>query len=295
MMDALGYYIFYAVNWVITLLPLRVLYVISDFTFLLLYYFPSYRRKVVAENLKNSFPEKSDAELKSIEKKFYRHLADMFVETVKILHLSEKENRKRLIIKNPDLLTRLYSEGRDIIAILGHYSNWELMTILPKLFDFQFISVYKPLKNKYFDRLLLKFRGRYGNVLTPMSMVIREIINHKKQNIRTFTAFLSDQTPVKDDIQYWTRFLNQDTAVYLGAEKIARKYGMAVIFLNYRKVSRGYYSITYELICDNAAELPEYMVTEAHIRRLEEIIREKPEYWIWSHRRWKHNREQTNG
>lgn len=294
-MDAVVFYLFYGFVWTITLLPLRVLYIFADLIYYIIYYITGYRKKVVRTNLKNAFPEKTENERRDIEKKFYRHLADMFVETVKILHLSEKENRKRLIIKNPDLLTRLYSEGRDIIAILGHYSNWELMTILPKLFDFQFISVYKPLKNKYFDRLLLKFRGRYGNVLTPMSMVIREIINHKKQNIRTFTAFLSDQTPVKDDIQYWTRFLNQDTAVYLGAEKIARKYGMAVIFLNYRKVSRGYYSITYELICDNAAELPEYMVTEAHIRRLEEIIREKPEYWIWSHRRWKHNREQTNG
>jgi KDO2-lipid IV(A) lauroyltransferase len=200
-----------------------------------------------------------------------------------------------LIIKNPELISRLYSEGRDVIAVLGHYCNWELMTILPKLFDFQFISVYKPLKNKYFDRLLMKFRGRYGNVLTPMSMVIRELINYKRQNLRTFTALLSDQTPAREDIHYWTKFLNQDTPVYLGSEKIARKYGMAVVFLNYKKVKRGFYSITYELICENASDMPEYAVTEAHVRRLEEIINENPEYWIWSHRRWKHKKEKIDG
>lgn len=287
-MEALLFYLFYTLVWIITLLPLRVLYILSDFLYLILFFFPGYRKKVVSTNLKNAFPEKTNAERRAIEKKFYRHLADMFIETTKIIHLSEKENRERFTIENPELLSRLFSEGKDIIAVLGHYNNWELMTVLPRLFDYNFISVYKPLKNKYFERLLNSFRSRYGNVLTPMSMVIREIISHKKNNIRTFTVLLSDQTPAKGDIQFWTHFLSQDTPVYLGAEKIARKYGMAVVFLNYRKVKRGYYSMKYEIICENAADMPEYAVTEAHVKRLEEIIRENPEYWIWSHRRWKH-------
>jgi KDO2-lipid IV(A) lauroyltransferase len=294
-MDAFTFYLFYGLAWVAALLPMRVLYIFSDLLYLILYYIAGYRKKVVRTNLKNAFPEKTEDERRTIERKFFRHLSDMFIETIKLIHLSEKENRKRLIITNPELLSSFYSEGRDIIAVLGHYSNWEFMTILPKLTGYKVISVYRPLKNKYFDRLIISFRSRYGHILTPMSSVIRELIRHKKDNIRTFTALLSDQTPAKVDIHYWTNFLNQDTAVYLGAEKIATKYGMAVIFLNYKKVKRGYYSITYELICENAAVMPEHAITEAHVKRLDEIIREKPEYWIWSHRRWKHKRELADG
>jgi KDO2-lipid IV(A) lauroyltransferase len=294
-MDAVAFYIFYGLVWTITLLPLRVLYIISDLLYLLLYYIIGYRKKVVRTNLKNAFPGITDAERITIEKKFYSHLSDMFVETMKLIHLSEENTRKRLKITNPELLDRIYIEGKDVIAVLGHYNNWEFMTILPKLADHTIISVYRPLKNKYFDKLITSLRTRYGHVLTPMSMVIRELIRYKNNNTRTFTALLSDQTPAKVDIHYWTKFLNQDTAVYLGAEKIATKYGMAVIFLNYKKVRRGYYSITYELICENAADMPEHSITEAHVRRLEEIITEKPEYWVWSHRRWKHKREQADG
>jgi len=294
-MDAAAFYIFYGLVWTITLLPLRILYAISDLLYIILYHFVGYRKKVVRTNLKNAFPEKSDAERQNIEKKFYRHLSDMFVETVKLIHLSEKENRNRLKIINPELLSRLYSEERDVIAVLGHYNNWEYLNILPKYTDYKVISVYRPLKNKFFDKLIISFRTRYGHILTPMSSVIREIISHKNNNSRTFTALLSDQTPAKSDIHYWTKFLNQDTAVYLGAEKIATKYGMAVVFLNFKKVKRGYYSITYELICDNASGMPEHAITEAHVKRLEEIIREKPEYWIWSHRRWKHKKEHPDG
>jgi KDO2-lipid IV(A) lauroyltransferase len=294
-MNAIAFYLFYGLVWTVTLLPLRVLYLISDLLYVILYYIVGYRKKVVRTNLINAFPEKSDAERISVEKKFFRHLSDMFVETVKLIHLSEKKTRERLVITNPELLNRLFAEGRDVIAVLGHYSNWEYLTILPKLTDYTVISVYRPLKNRYFDKLITSLRERYGHVLTPMSSVIRELIRYRKNNVRTFTALLSDQTPAKVDIHYWTKFLNQDTAVYLGAEKIATKYGMSVIFLNYKKVKRGYYSITYELICENAATMPEHAVTEAHVRRLEEIIREKPEYWIWSHRRWKHKKEQADG
>jgi KDO2-lipid IV(A) lauroyltransferase len=294
-MDAVAFYIFYGFLWTITLLPLRVLYVISDLLYIIVYHIAGYRKKVVRNNLKNAFPEKTDAERASIERKFYRHLSDMFVEAVKFIHLSEKKNRERLVITNPELLSRLHSEGRDVIAVLGHYGNWEYLNILPLLTDYTIISVYRPLKNKYFDKLIISFRTRYGHILTPMSSVIREIIRHKNNNRRTFTALLSDQTPAKGDIHYWTRFLNQDTPVYLGAEKISTKYGMAVVFLNFKKVKRGYYSITCELICDNAAEMPVNAITEAHVKRLEEIIREKPEYWIWSHRRWKHKKEHPDG
>ncbi len=293
-MQAIAFYIFYGINWLVTLLPLRVLYIMSDFLYLLLYYFPSYRRKVVAKNLKNAFPDKIEEELKRIEKRFYRHLADVFIETLKLTHMSKAQLMRRCTITNPEILERLYQQKRDIIAVLGHYNNWEWLIIFPEYSNYKFTTIYKPLQNKYFDRFLNNLRGQFDTVLVPMSFILREIINDRKNNILTFSAFIADQTPVKNDIKYWTTFLNQDTPVYLGAEKIASRYDMAVIFLNLQKVRRGYYNVNVEVLFDHTAGLPEYLITETHVRRLEEIIRKKPEFWIWSHRRWKHKRPVKN-
>jgi KDO2-lipid IV(A) lauroyltransferase len=289
-MEAIGYYIFYGLNWVITLLPLRILYFVSDLFFLVLYYFPSYRRDVVAMNLKNSFPEKSPAELKSIAKKFYRHLADIFVETLYVTHMSLDEQRKRFTYTNLEIMDKLREEKRDVIAVLGHYNNWEWPTLLPFYLKFKTIIIYRPLQNEYFDRYIRKQRSKNGIVLTPTSMVIRELLTNRKNNINTVSVFLTDQTPAVTEIRYWTTFLNQDTAVYTGAEKIASRYDMAVVFFNVQKIKRGFYNLRIELLLDHTAHLSENEITEAHIKRLEEIIRDKPEYWLWSHRRWKHKR-----
>jgi Kdo2-lipid IVA lauroyltransferase/acyltransferase len=289
-MRATVFYIFYGLNWVISLLPLRFLYVLSDLLFLVLYYIISYRRKVVAENLRNSFPEKSVVELKRIEKKFYRHLADVISEILKLTHMSKKQSLKRMNIHNIELLDRLYAEGRDIVAVLGHYNNWEWLKSLIFHTKYQTVSIYKPLVNKQFDNFLLNLRKREGMILTPMSVIVREIIEARKAGRRSIYSFITDQTPPTGDIKYWTKFLNQDTPVYLGAEKIATKYDMAVVFFNVQKVRRGYYNYTAELLYEHTSGLHEHAVTERHVRRLEEIIREKPEYWIWSHRRWKHKK-----
>jgi Kdo2-lipid IVA lauroyltransferase/acyltransferase len=293
-MGTLGFYLFYMINWIITLLPIRILYMFSDLLFLALYYFPSYRRKVVATNLKNAFPEKSEDELHDIEKKFYKHLSDIFVEILKMTHMTGKMLKKRLIVTNPEILKKLKDEKRDIVAVCGHYNNWEWMSVLSLYTNLKCVSIYKPLKNKLFDRFMNNLRSKNGFVLTPMSNIVREIITDRNKGINTLSAFIADQTPAKDDIKYWTTFLSQDTPVYLGAEKIAAKYDMAVIFFNNQKIKRGYYRMTIELLFEHAAGLPEHAVTEAHVRKLEEIIRAKPEYWIWSHRRWKHKREEQN-
>lgn len=293
-MGAIGYYIFYSINWVITLLPLELLYYLSDFLYLLLYYFPSYRRKVVASNLKNSFPEKTEKELKVIEKKFYRHLGDLFIETFKLTHMPESELKRRFKVNNTELLDKLFQEKRDIIAVLGHYNNWEWLAVLPLQTRYKTVSIYKPLQNKYFNMFINNLRSTYGMVLTPMSTIIREIINDRKNNINTISAFISDQTPAKSEIKYWTTFLNQDTPVYMGTEKVASKYDMAVVFFHIQKIKRGYYNLNIELLFDHTAALPDHLITETHVRRLEEVIEEKPEYWIWSHRRWKHKRPLEN-
>lgn len=293
-MNAVIYYIFYGLNWVITLLPLSILYLFSDLLYLVLYYLIGYRRKVVATNLRNSFPEKSDKELKGIEKKFYKHLADIIIETLKLTHMSVAEQKKRFTYKNLEVIDKLRAENRDVIAILGHYNNWEWPTLLPLYLKYKTIIIYKPLQNKYFNNFINSQRSKFGIVLTPTSLVIREIIKYKKENIKTLSVFISDQIPSKDDIKYWTTFLNQDTAVFTGAGKIAAKYDMAIVNFHIQKVKRGYYNLHVELLNDHTAGLSETEITETHVRKLEQIINDKPEYWIWSHRRWKHKKPVEN-
>ena len=293
-MDSIGYYIFYGINWVLSFLPIWILFILSDFIYILLYYFPSYRRKVVENNLKNSFPEKTAEELKSIEKKFYKHLADLLIETFKLAHMSRTEQKKRFTYSNLGIIDKLREEKRDIIAVLGHYNNWEWPTMLPEFLKYKIVIIYKPLQNKYFNKFINDQRSKYGIVLTPTSQIIREIINYRNDNINTLSVFLSDQIPAKVDIKYWTTFLNQDTAVFTGAGKIASKYDMAIVFFHIQKVKRGHYNLDIELLLEHTAGLPENLITESHVRRLEEIIREKPEYWIWSHRRWKHKKPVEN-
>ena len=293
-MAAIGYYLFYGINWIITLLPLPVLYIFSDFLYLVLYYVVSYRRNVVATNLKNSFPEKTDKELKIIEKKFYRHLSDILIETFKSTHMTRADQKKRFTYSNLEIIDKLREEKRDIIAIMGHYNNWEWPTLLPYYLKYKTIIIYKPLQNKYFNRFINNHRSEHGIVLTPTSQVIREIINCRKNNINTVSVFISDQIPSKGDIKYWTTFLNQDTAVFTGAGKIGSKYDMAIVFFHVQKVKRGYYNLNIELLFDHTEGLSEEVITEKHVRRLEEMIKEKPEYWIWSHRRWKHKKPVEN-
>jgi len=293
-MSAIGYYIFYVLNWVITLLPLPVLYLFSDLIYLIMYYIVGYRRKVVAVNLKNSFPGKSEEERKAIEKKFYRHLSDIIVETFKLTHMSTATQKKRLTYSNLGIVDKLRDEKRDVIAVLGHYNNWEWPTLLPEYLKYKTVIIYKPLQNKYFNNFINKQRSKDGIVLTPTSQVIREILNSRNNSINTLSIFISDQIPAKGDIRYWTTFLNQDTAVFTGAGKIAAKFDMAVLYFNIQKIKRGYYNLDVELLFEHTAGLSEDVITDKHVRRLEEIIIAKPEYWIWSHRRWKHKKPVEN-
>jgi len=293
-MSAIGFYIFYGINWVITLLPLRVLYIFADLLFLVLYYFPSYRRDVVATNLRNSFPGKSREELEKIEKKFYRHLSDLIIETLKMTHMSKASQLKRFSYSNLGVIDKLREEKRDIIAVLGHYNNWEWPTLLPYFINYKTIIIFKPLQNKYFNRFMNNQRAKYGIVLTPTHNVIRDIIINRKNNVNTLSVFISDQIPALGDIKYWTTFLNQDTAVFTGAGKIAAKYDMAIVFFHIQKVKRGYYNLDVELLFDHTKGLSETEITESHVKKLEEIITAKPEYWIWSHRRWKHKKPVEN-
>ncbi|MBK9390637.1 MAG: lysophospholipid acyltransferase family protein [Bacteroidetes bacterium] len=294
-MGAIGYYLFFAINWTFTLLPLRAIYVFSDFLFILLYYIPGYRKKVVRTNLKNSFPEKTDDEIRKIEKGFYKHLADLFVEILKLRNLSNKEQLKRYTMSNTRVFDKFREEKRDVIGVMGHYNNWEWPTLLGQKVNYLSIVIYKPLKNNYFNDFINGQRSKDGLKLAPTSMIIKDIINYRKQKINTFSIFIADQTPPGLETDHWTNFLNQDTPFFTGAGKIAAKYDMPVVFMNVQKIKRGHYNMDFEVLFEHTAGIEEKDIIEKYVRRLEDQIKEKPEYWLWSHKRWKHKRPQPNG
>lgn len=272
--------------YLLSLLPFWLLYIISDILFIILYYIFRYRRKVVDENLFHAFPEKTEQERASIRIKYYRYLTDLIVESLKLLTISDAEVRKRVNVPNPGLINRYFSEGQSVLGILGHYGNWEMGALrFSQLFTERRIIVYKPLSNKFFDNIVIRMRSRFGATLVDMKSTMRKLISYK--NERTVTVLVGDQTPAKPEIKYFTNFLNQQTAVFLGVEKLAKLTNSAVVFCDIRRLRRGHYQCTFIPMFKNPKETNEYEITHAHVKYLEDVIKEKPEYWLWSHRRWK--------
>ncbi|MBK0378877.1 lysophospholipid acyltransferase family protein [Mucilaginibacter segetis] len=279
--------------YLISLLPFWFLYLIADAVFVILYYIVRYRRAVVQQNIRNSFPEKTPAERSRIEKQYYRYLADLMMETIKMITISETSLRKRMKPTNPELVDHYFNQGRSIIAAAGHYCNWELAALGFSLLTAEKrIIVYKPLTNKIFEDFFNKIRARFGATLVAMKQTLRTMITLKKQ--LTFSVLVSDQTPVKHEINYFTEFLNQPTAVFLGIEKLAKLIDAVVIFYKIDRVKRGYYTYTLVPLVEHPKQTAEHEITEAHVRYLEQIINEKPQYWLWSHRRWKYTPEDIN-
>lgn len=273
-------------------LPFWLLYALSDLLFVLNYYLIGYRRQVVLTNLRNSFPNKTEAEIQSIARKFYQYLSDQFVETFKTLTISEVELDKRVKLLNPEVMNRLYDQGQSVVHLLGHHANWEWYAKqLARHTKHQLFFVYKPLSNKGMDRVMIDLRTRFGVMAVPMKAVFKTIESFKTRPHASF--FGGDQSPMRHNKYIWLNFLNQETAVYLGAEDIAKKYGQAVVFGKMRRIKRGYYTITLELITANPAATAPGEITAAHTRALEEFLQEQPEYWLWSHKRWKLKRAEV--
>jgi len=286
-MRAILFSIFYGFTWLIAQIPSSAIARISDFTFLIIYHVVKYRRDVVRTNLKNSFPEKSEEERKSIEIKFYRHLSDLFFESFFLLHASQKRAIRRCKFNNLDIFDKYYEQGKSAILVSGHYGNWELYALIGKYVKHHAVGIYKPLENKRFEKLMNNARKRFGGVPVVMKDTLRALIDHKRRGEPILLGLVADQTPAKGDIRYWTTFLNQQTPVFLGVEKLAQKFDLPVIFCNMRKVKRGKYEVDFEVLTDSPNSFKPYELTELHLKRLENHIVETPEYWLWSHRRWK--------
>lgn len=272
--------------YLVSLLPFWLLYIIADGIFVILYYVVRYRRKVIDNNLENSFPEKTKTERDTIRKQYTRYLASMMVETIKLLTISQKEVTKRVKVPNPELITEAFAKGQSVIGILGHYGNWEMNALrFSQLYNERRIIVYKPLSNKFFNNIFLKMRSKFGATLVSMKDTMRKLVTYK--NERTVTVLVGDQTPARPDVKYFTNFLNQQTAVFLGAEKLAKLTNSVVVFCDIRVIKRGYYQCTFVPLFANPKQTTGHEITNAHVQYLEQVIRQQPQYWLWSHRRWK--------
>lgn len=294
-MQALLYYLALPFIYLASLLPFPVLYLVSDFVYFTLFYLIGYRKAVVYQNLKNSFPEKSDEELKALRKKFYHYLCDLFLEISKTLTISKSKMLKRCVMspETKALFDKYQNENRHVIIVMGHFGNWEWAgNTFSLTCKNQLYVIYHPLKNKYFNKLIIGMRMRFGTKLIAMRDTMRDMIKFRS-GPPSVTAFIADQTP-HPDRAYWTQFLNQDTPIFTGTEKFSKKFNYPVIYVSVKRVRRGYYRIDSELLFDQPKDCAEHEISERHIKRLEEDILGIPESWLWSHRRWKHKRPAAN-
>ena len=273
----------------ISYLPFPVLYFISDLTYILLYRIFAYRVKVCKANLKNALPDKTEQEIKIIEKQFYSHLCDVIVETIKSFTITSKELNNRMKLLNPEVLAEVYQTNRKMIVVTGHYGNWEWAAItLPFQSNYSAQGVYLAIKNPIINRAMIKSRSRFGIDLLEAGKIYQELENRK--SILSITGFIADQSPSKPEKGIWMHFLNQETVVASGTERYAALHEMAVAFGKIKKIKRGHYTLEYELVTENAAIEKAGYVTQKHTQILEKIIQEEPQFWLWSHKRWKHKR-----
>ena len=272
---------------VLSLLPLSVLYVLADGAYLLLYFVFGYRRKVVRENLLNALPDKTLEEILVIEKRFYRYLASLVFEIVKMSNISKKEIERRFIFKNKEQVQEYLDRGESVLICAAHYGNWEWGTLGIGLnFSADHYPIYKPLTNPLFDTWFKKVRSKFGNKLIAMRQTMRALQASKDKP--SIFSFGNDQAPSKDESHYWTSFMHQPSSVQLGIEKIAKRTNQPIFYFKVNVLKRGFYMVDCVPLCLNPAGTAEFEITEIHTRFLEEIIRAKPEYWLWSHKRWKY-------
>ena len=277
----------------IAIWPLRVLYVLSDLIYPLVYYVAGYRREVVRKNLENSFPEKSDKEITKVEKRFYRHFCDYVMETVKLMHISDDEMRRRMRFTNPEYIEQLRSDGRPIFLYLGHQANWEYIISItmwtsPELTAGQ---IYHPLSNKAMDKLIYRLRSRFNSIGIPQKQALRTIITMVRDGKQPLLGFIADQRPPRRPEPEWMTFLNQDTPIITGGETMGRKLNAHFVYGSMKCVRRGYYELTLQPI--HPIEGEECGYSKQYMRMLEQDIKGQPHLYLWTHKRWKWNRKNT--
>lgn len=290
------YNIIYGIFYLVSKLPYRALYVISDIANLVLYHIVRYRRDIVRRNITSAFPEKSLEECISIERGFYKWFCDYFVETVKLMSVSRQELLSRIEFRGIDKIEECFDRGQTCAGILGHYGNWELLSatglVIKKHPEAVIGLIYHPLRSQLFDRLFINMRQSMGGVCIPKKDILRYLVSFRSQNLMNLFGYIADQAPRYRNIHLWLPFLNHDTPVFTGAERIMRKMNNAVFYIDVERPERGKYIYTFKLMTDKPGEMPEFEITKKFFVMLEQTIRREPRFYLWSHNRWKRTREE---
>lgn len=292
-MQLLVYILAYPILWFVSILPFGIFYKLSDVICFFVYRVFGYRKKTVRQNLAMTLPHLSDKERLVIEKKFYSHMCDMFMEMIKTMSISDEEIKKRFTFTNIELIHEYEAKGKSVVLLCAHYASWEWLIVMAKYIDFKSIAIYKKINNKYFDRLIRKIRKKLDAELVETKKSIDLIEYNKKHGINAFYGFASDQSPQLSRAKYWGQFMGYEVPIYTGAEMLAKRLDFNVIFVKVKKLKRGYYQATICELAENPQEVPNYGITDMYLREVEKQILEAPEYYFWTHNRWKHLGKKT--
>ncbi|QNJ98972.1 lysophospholipid acyltransferase family protein [Constantimarinum furrinae] len=286
-MQRLLYLLIYPLLWATSILPMRLLYIKSDCLYILAYHVFRYRKKVVLSNLKLVFPEKTEKERKAIAKAFYHHLCDIIFETIKSMTISEEEAKRRFDVQNIELLRDYESRGRSVLMFCGHYASWEWSSIINRQTTLKGLGVYKKLDNPYFDRLVKKIRGKFGAEIISNKKIVTSLFRLNKKGIKTVSLVLADQTPKVGAFKHRDTFMGIDVPVFTGTEELAKKLNFAVVYMKVEKVRRGYYKANFIPLAEDPNSYPDFDITRMFLNEIEKQIHKEPQYYLWSHKRWK--------
>ncbi|MEO0570480.1 MAG: lipid A biosynthesis acyltransferase [Bacteroidota bacterium] len=294
-MQLLVYLLAYPLLWLVSRLPFRVLYFLSDLLFPLLYYVIGYRKKVVRDNLALVFPDKSESQRLSIERKFFKHMCDMFLEMIKTMGISARQAEERYVFTNIELFHQLENQGRNTMLMLPHYASWEWVFSLNTKIVSRGYAIYLKIQNKHFDKLVRDIRSKFGTTLIVTSES-RKIAKEAKVSRELFClGIISDQSPMLSRARHWSKFMDIMVPVHIGGEELAKEHNLVPLYLKVKKKRRGYYEATFIKLCDDPKNLPNYKITEFFLKETEKSIKEAPEFYFWTHKRWKHrNKVPTN-
>ncbi len=293
-MQLVAFILIYPILWLISILPFRILYLLSDVVCFLIYRIFKYRKRIVRSNLALTLPHLSETERKIIEKKFYSHMCDMFLEMIKTMTISDSEIKKRFVFTNIEVIKEYEEKNKSIILMCAHYASWEWLLVMAKFIDFKSFAIYKKVNNKYFDKLVNRMRERLDAKLIETKKSIAVMEENEANGIKGFYGFASDQSPQLNREKYWDNFMGIYVPVYTGAEMLAKKLDFNILFAKVEKVKRGYYQATLCPLVENPREIPDYEITSLFLREVEKQILEKPEFYFWTHKRWKHAGKNTS-
>jgi KDO2-lipid IV(A) lauroyltransferase len=289
-MQLIIYILLYPILWCISILPFRLLYVVSDGFYFLTYYIIGYRKKIVRENLALTLPHLSDKERLIIEKKTYQNMCDVFLEMIKTLTISKSEMERRFKFKNIEVYLDLEKKGKSIALLCAHYASYEWVISINSKISFEGYAVYKRINNRYFDKLVRDIRSKFKATLITTKETIPTMKNNFKNNKPSLYGLVSDQSPRLDSVYHWNKFMGIEVPIHTGGEMLAKKYDMNILFLRTKKLGRGFYEAELEILSENAKEVPDYEITDRFLKLVEQQIYEQPEYYLWTHKRWKHRK-----